>query len=243
MKQFGIIGFPVGHSFSAKYFSEKFEKEHIDAIYTKYPLEHIEDIRDLLAMPNLAGLNVTIPHKIAVTKFLQSLDETAETIGAVNVIARRQDGWRGYNTDAIGFMSSIRPYLQPNDKRALILGTGGASRAVHYGMKQLGIVVTLVSRTPRGGGITYDELDEVTLHQHNIIVNCTPLGMTPNIDVCPNIPYQHINSNHLLFDCVYTPEETLFLKQGKTHGARCVSGMGMLIGQAEAAWKIWNTEQ
>lgn len=239
MRQFGIIGWPVGHSFSAQYFSEKFLREGLDAAYAKYPLEHIEDLPSLLALPQLAGLNVTIPHKIAVIDYLSGLDETAEEIGAVNVVAARAGGWKGYNTDAIGFMDSIRPYVQPGDK-ALVLGTGGAARAVWYGLRKLGVEVLKVSRPPQE--ITYDFLNAhpELLHTHRIIVNCTPLGMTPHVDTCPDIPYDQLTASHLLFDCVYTPEETLFLRRGRAQGATCVGGMGMLLGQAEAAWRIWN---
>lgn len=237
MRHYGIIGFPLLHSFSAKYFSEKFAREHIDAEYALYPIG-IEDFRlkieDLLS--SLDGFNVTMPYKQTIIPYLDRLDETAQAVGAVNVVHRRV----GYNTDCIGFMESMRPLLRAEDKEALVLGTGGASKAVCYGLKQLGINPTLVSRTPKEGMLGYQDLTKEVIEAHSIIVNSTPLGMLPNIDSCPEIPYEWITARHLLFDCVYNPEETLFLRKGKAQGARVRNGMEMLTGQAQAAWKIWN---
>ena len=237
MRHYGIIGFPLEHSFSAKYFSEKFAREHIDAEYALYPIG-IEDFRlkieDLLS--SLDGFNVTMPYKQTIIPYLNRLDETAQAVGAVNVVHQRV----GYNTDCIGFMESMRPLLRAEDKEALVLGTGGASKAVCYGLKQLGINPTLVSRTPKEGMLGYQDLTKEVIEAHSIIVNSTPLGMLPNIDSCPEIPYEWITARHLLFDCVYNPEETLFLRKGKAQGARVRNGMEMLTGQAQAAWKIWN---
>ena len=238
MRHFGIIGYPLLHSFSARYFNEKFAAEKIDAEYSLYPTE-IEDLRlkieDLFN--RLDGMNVTLPYKQAIIPFLDRLDETAEAIGAVNVVHQRV----GYNTDCLGFMESIKPLLRPEDKQALVLGTGGASKAACYGLRKLGVVPTLVSRTPREGMLGYDDLNEEVMNRHTVIVNCTPLGMLPDVDSCPPIPYEHLSARHLLFDCVYNPEETLFLSKGKAQGARIKNGMEMLYGQAKAAWKIWES--
>jgi len=237
MRHYGIIGFPLLHSFSAKYFSEKFAREHIDAEYALYPIG-IEEFRlkieDLLS--SLDGFNVTMPYKQTIIPYLDRLDETAQAVGAVNVVHQRV----GYNTDCIGFMESMRPLLRAEDKEALVLGTGGASKAVCYGLKQLGINPTLVSRTPKEGMLGYQDLTKEVIEAHSIIVNSTPLGMLPNVDSCPEIPYEWITARHLLFDCVYNPEKTLFLRKGKAQGARVRNGMEMLTGQAQAAWKIWN---
>ena len=237
MRHYGIIGFPLLHSFSAKYFSEKFTREHIDAEYSLYPLKELrsEGVKELTE--RLDGMNVTMPYKQAVIPYLERLDDTAKAVGAVNVVYKRV----GYNTDCLGFMESIRPLLRDTDKKALVLGTGGASKAVCYGLRQLGIEPTIVSRTPREGFIGYEDLDEKTMRTHTVIVNCTPLGMLPDVESCPNIPYERISEQHLLFDCVYNPEETLFLKKGKAQGARIRNGMEMLTGQARAAWRIWNS--
>lgn len=237
MRHFGIIGFPLLHSFSAKYFSEKFANEHIDAEYSLYPIEenHLQkEAKRLFA--SLDGMNVTMPYKQTIIPYLDSLDDTAQAVGAVNVVHQHI----GYNTDCLGFMESIKPLLRPYDRKALVLGTGGASKAVCYGLRQLDIEPTLVSRTPHSGMLGYEDLTKDIMETHTIIVNCTPLGMLPKIDTCPPIPYEAITARHLLFDCVYNPEETLFLRKGKEQGAMTQNGMGMLIGQAKAAWKIWN---
>jgi len=239
MRHFGIIGFPLLHSFSAKYFSEKFEREHIEAEYSLYPIG-IEDLRlkieDLL--DSLDGFNVTMPYKQEIIQYLERLDDTAREVGAVNVVHRRV----GYNTDCLGFMESIQPLLRKEDKQALVLGTGGASKAVCYGLKQLGVRPTLVSRKPKAGMLGYEDLTKDVMAAHTVIVNCTPLGMLPDVDSCPPIPYEMVTARHLLFDCVYNPEETLFLKKGKAQGAIIQNGIGMLYGQAKAAWAIWNTK-
>ena len=237
MRHYGIIGYPLHHSFSAKYFSEKFEREGIEAEYSLYPIG-MEDLRlkieDLFH--RLDGMNVTMPYKQTIIPYLDRLDETAEAVGAVNVVHKRV----GYNTDCIGFMESIKPLLRDSDRKALVLGTGGASKAVCYGLKQLGIAPTLVSRTPKDGMIGYSDLTEGLMAEHTIIVNCTPLGMVPDTESYPPIPYELISAQHLLFDCIYNPEETLFLRKGKAQGAIIQNGIEMLYGQAKAAWKIWN---
>ena len=240
MRHFGIIGFPLLHSFSAKFFNEKFATQHIDAEYSLYPIEKDEwmkgeRVKDLLN--SLDGFNVTLPYKQAIIPFLDRLDETAEVIGAVNVVHKHV----GYNTDCIGFMDSIRPLLRDYDRQALVLGTGGASKAVCYGLNKLGVIPTLVSRTPKDGQLGYNELTQEIMATHTVIVNCTPLGMLPDVDSCPAIPYAAISARHLLFDCVYNPEETLFLSKGKAQGAKIHNGIEMLYGQARAAWQIWNS--
>ncbi len=237
MRHFGIIGFPLLHSFSAKYFSEKFEREHIEAEYSLYPVP-IGNLKLEIGhlLDSLDGFNVTMPYKQEIIPYLDRLDETAKEVGAVNVVHRRV----GYNTDCLGFMESIQPLLRKEDKQALVLGTGGASKAICYGLKQLGLTPTLVSRTPKAGMLGYEDLTKDVMAAHTVIVNCTPLGMLPDVDSCPPIPYEQVTAQHLLFDCVYNPEETLFLKKGKAQGASIQNGIGMLYGQAKAAWKIWN---
>lgn len=241
MRHFGIIGYPLHHSFSAKYFSQKFEQENIDAEYSLYPLDKDEwtkGERLMELLNSLDGMNVTMPYKQAIIPYLDRLDDTAAAVGAVNVVCRRV----GYNTDCIGFMESIRPILRYTDHKALVLGTGGASKAVCYGLKQLGILPTLVSRTPKDGMTGYDDLTEALMEEHTVIVNCTPLGMVPDTESYPPIPYEFISAQHLLFDCIYNPEETVFLKKGRAQGATIQNGMEMLTGQAKAAWMIWNKE-
>ena len=239
MRHYGIIGFPLHHSFSAKYFNEKFESEKIDAEYSLYPTENLTGERMNELMNSLDGMNVTMPYKKDVIAYLDRLDETAEAIGAVNVIHDRV----GYNTDCLGFIDSIRPLLREYDKKALVLGTGGASKAVCFGLKKLGISPTLVSRTPKVGMLGYDDLTEAVMSDYTVIVNCTPLGMAPEEETFPPIPYEYISARHLLFDCVYNPEKTLFLQKGKVQGATTRNGMEMLYGQAKAAWKIWNNNK
>lgn len=236
MRHFGIIGYPLHHSFSAKYFNEKFTTSHIDAEYSLIPLKELTEQRVNELMNSLNGFNVTFPYKQAIIPYLDRLDETAEVIGAVNVVYKHV----GYNTDCLGFMESMRPLVRPYDKKALVLGTGGASKAVCYGLRKLGICPTLVSRTPHDQTIGYTNLTDEVMAEHTIIINCTPLGMAPDIDSCPAIPYEKITARHLLFDCVYNPEETLFLSKGKAQGATIKNGMEMLFGQAKAAWGIWN---
>jgi len=237
MRHFGIIGFPLLHSFSAKYFSEKFDREHIDAEYSLYPMKELTGERMNELLDTMDGMNVTMPYKQEVIPYLERLDATAEAVGAVNVIHKRV----GYNTDCLGFMESIKPLLRSSDRKALVLGTGGASKAVCYGLKQLGVIPTLISRTPKAGMLGYEDLTPEIMAEYTVIVNCTPLGMLPDVDSCPPIPYERISAQHLLFDCVYNPEETLFLRKGKAQGATIQNGMGMLFGQAKEAWKIWNS--
>ncbi|MCR5050076.1 MAG: shikimate dehydrogenase [Paludibacteraceae bacterium] len=237
MRHYGIIGYPLHHSFSARYFNEKFEREHIDAEYSLYSIDEHNADQMRKYIDNLDGVNITFPYKRKVIPLLDRLDETATEIGAVNVV----HNGIGYNTDCIGFMNSLQPLLRRDDQRALVLGTGGAARAVCYGLKKMGISHTLVSRISQNNILCYADLTREVMNGHTIIVNCTPLGMLPDVDSCPPIPYEYISARHLLFDCVYNPAETLFLYKGKAKGAATRNGMEMLIGQAEAAWKIWNS--
>ncbi len=244
MRQFGLIGYPLGHSFSKLFFTEKFEKEGIDAQYELYPLETIQDFKSLISTVELTGLNVTIPYKQQVMQFLDEMDDTAAKIGAVNVIKfiRTAEGTKlkGYNSDAIGFENSIKQALSNKHKKALLLGTGGASKAIKYSLEKLGIEVNYVSRTKGPGILSYEELNESILKEHLLIVNSTPVGMYPNIDACPDLPYEFITKDHFLYDAIYKPEQTLFLKKGEAQGAQTMNGLEMLYGQAKAAWEIWN---
>ena len=246
MRQFGLIGLPLAQSFSKKYFTAKFENEKIDAVYDLLELQDISELSALLMNDELYGLNVTIPYKEKVIPFLDELDKTAADIGAVNVIKFIRDKGtlrlKGYNSDVIGFETSLCPFLKSYHKKALILGTGGASKAIDYVLRTLGIETTFVSRTPKPGILTYSQLSKEILSDNLLIINASPVGMYPHISECPAIPYQFLTPNHLLFDVVYNPYETLFLNRGKEMGAFGLNGENMLVGQAIAAWEIWNNE-
>lgn len=242
---YGLIGKKIGHSFSAIYFNNKFEKENIDEEYRLFPLETIEKFPQLLdQQPDLKGLNVTIPYKSEVIKYLDNLSPEAKEMGAVNVIKFIRDGHNlkleGYNTDAIGFEHSLVPLLNKNIKKALVLGTGGASKAVVYVLKKLGISPTLVSRSPGNGRITYNDIDQNVLKENLLIVNTTPLGMSPDIDTYAPIPYQYLTPDHICYDVVYNPQETEFMKRSAAQGAKVKNGIEMLEKQAVAAWDVWN---
>lgn len=245
MKKFGIIGYPLGHSFSPGYFNEKFQNEGIDAIYEKYELPVITDLQAIIDYTqDLCGFNVTIPYKEKVMSYLDVISPEARAIGAVNVVkVTNKDGKKhleGYNSDLIGFTRSIQPLLEAHHKKALVLGTGGASKAVMYGLHKLGIETMLVSRYQKNNTIQYEQIDEEVMKEYTVIVNCTPCGMVPHFDECPAIPYCHITPKHLLFDLIYNPDETLFLKNGREQGAVTKNGLEMLLLQAEGAWEIWN---
>ncbi|MDP4240289.1 MAG: shikimate dehydrogenase [Bacteroidota bacterium] len=246
MKKFGLIGLPLVHSFSRNYFTTKFEREGIDASYELFELKDIEELTALIKTPDLCGLNVTIPYKEKVIAFLDELDETASEIGAVNVIKfiRSKETLRlkGYNSDAIGFETSLLPVLTAHHKKALILGTGGASKAIDYVLRKQGIETTFVSRTSKPGMLTYSQLNKDLLSDNLLIVNASPVGTFPHQDECPAIPYQFLTAGHVLFDVVYNPAETLFLRKGREKGAVGLNGEGMLTGQAIAAWEIWNAK-
>ena len=241
---YGLIGFPLGHSFSKGYFTDFFKNEGIDAEYKNFELPQIDDLSVMLTQETeLKGFNVTIPYKQQIFKYLDEVDAAAQAIGAVNVVKVIRDGesikLKGYNTDIIGFGDSIRPLLKPHHTHALILGTGGASKAVDYVLQQFGLTTTFVSRTKREDAISYDDLTAELLEQYTVIVNTTPLGMHPKTDACPPLDYTAIDDRHLLFDVIYNPEKTLFLRRGEEAGATICNGMDMLIGQAKAAWNIW----
>ncbi len=245
MKKFGLIGNPLVHSFSQKYFTEKFKNEHIDACYSLYQLERIDDVVELVnTNTELVGFNVTIPYKQQIIPYLNELDPEAAAIGAVNVVKiirnNEQIILKGYNSDIYGFFHSIKPLLKPWHTNALILGTGGASKAVCAMLNKLGIKITFISRTPKDGQLTYADLNQQVMSTNKVIVNCSPLGTYPNVDTCPNIPYQFITPQHLVYDLVYNPEQTLFLKKASEQGAITKNGLEMLHLQAEAAWKYWN---
>lgn len=247
MKTYGLIGHPLGHSFSRGYFTDFFANQGIDAEYKNFELSSIELLPTLLeSEKTLCGFNVTIPYKQQIFPYLDELDEAAQAIGAVNVVkVIHKDGKRhlkGYNSDYIGFANSIRPLLKPHHTHALILGTGGASKAVDYALRQLGMKTRFVSRTERENIISYDRLTPELLEKYTVIVNTTPLGMHPKVDECPPLDYSLITSRHLLYDVIYNPAKTLFLQHGEERGATICNGMEMLIGQAQAAWNIWKEE-
>lgn len=244
MKKFGLIGYPLGHSFSKNFFNEKFHSENIDAEYVNFEIPTIKDLTKVLLLnPDLVGMNVTIPYKEQVIPYLDELDPDAKEIGAVNVIklVRQKNKTKlvGYNSDIIGFMQSIEPLLEPQHKKALILGTGGASKAVFTGLKKLGLETKFVSRTPKKDMLTYNDLTPEVMEEYKVIVNCTPVGMYPKADEYPNIPYEYITPNHLLYDLLYNPNTTLFMKKGADKGAVTKNGLEMLLLQAYAAWDIW----
>ncbi|SDE58702.1 shikimate dehydrogenase [Pricia antarctica] len=239
--RFGLVGKNISYSFSKGYFTDKFSNLGLEGYsYENFDLQHIDELPELLTSnPEVMGLNVTIPFKQEVIAYLDELDTQAEEIGAVNTI--KFDGKRliGYNTDAYGFQKSIEPFLKSRHTKALILGTGGASKAIAFVLGQLGIGVTYVSRNPDATQIGYDDLTRSVLENHLVLVNCTPLGTYPNLDQKPDIPYTHITKQHLLFDLIYNPEKTAFLQEGKQRGADIVNGLGMLQLQADRAWEIW----
>ncbi|KAA6336176.1 Shikimate dehydrogenase (NADP(+)) [termite gut metagenome] len=247
MQKYGLIGKPLKHSFSIGFFNEKFRTEGVDAEYVNFEIPRIDDFMEVVEEnPNLCGLNVTIPYKEQVIPYLDDLDEDTKAIGAVNVIKMiRQKGKKikliGYNSDIIGFTQSIEPLLHPYHKRALVLGTGGAAKAVFHGLKKLGIEARYVSRTPEKDMFSYFEIRSKVIREYTIIVNCTPLGMYPNVDECPDIPYDKLTNKHLLYDLLYNPNDTLFMKKGQERGAMTKNGLEMLLLQAFAAWDIWNS--
>jgi shikimate dehydrogenase len=243
MKTFGLLGKNIDYSFSRGYFKDKFETNKLDCTYNNFDLETIEDFESLKTTETqLSGLNVTIPYKQVVIPYLDAIDSEAQEIGAVNTIKIENGKLTGYNTDHFGFENSLKPHLKSHHKRALILGTGGASKAVAFALKKLDIHFEYVSRTPSSGvKYSYESLAIEGIENYQIIINCTPLGTFPEIHKCPTIPYEHITSNHLLFDLIYNPEETLFLKHGKAKNATTLNGLEMLRLQAEKSWEIWNS--
>ncbi len=246
MDRYGLIGYPLGHSFSKSFFTDKFASEGINAEYVNYELPSIEDFPEIISLfKNIKGLNITIPYKEKVIPYLDSISKEAREIGAVNVVKVERHGSKtrlfGFNSDVIGFTDSIEPLLKPHHKKALILGTGGASKAVHYALtKKLGLEAVFVSRYERPGTVTYQNLDAAAVKEYEAIVNCTPVGMFPHNDEAPAIPYDALTENNLLFDLIYNPDVTRFMQLGAQHGAQVKNGLEMLILQAMASWKFWN---
>lgn len=246
MKRYGLIGYPLGHSFSKNFFNEKFHSENIDAEYVNFEIPTIEDFNKIIkANPTLCGLNVTIPYKEQVIGYLDELDKDAAAIGAVNVIKieriKSKTRLTGFNSDVMGFTQSIESLLEPHHKKALILGTGGASKAINYGLHKLGLETKFVSRSKRNENtITYDDITPEIMEEYKVIVNCTPTGMYPKADECPNILYDLLTPEHLLYDLLYNPDTTLFMKNGSDRGAIVKNGLEMLLLQAFGAWDIWN---
>ena len=239
---YGLVGRNISYSFSKDYFSKKFELEDkTNCTYSNFDIDDIKELKSILHQnPNIKGLNVTIPYKENVMPLLDKLHSKALKIGAVNTIKITKSGkLKGYNTDEYGFRKSLLPHLKKQHKKALILGTGGASKAIAYSLKKLNIPYQFVSRKTNGD-YNYSTLTEEIIMNHQIIINCTPVGTHPKINECPNIPYQAITKNHLLYDLIYNPSETLFLRKGKAQGASICNGLDMLIKQAEKAWRIWN---
>lgn len=241
VNRFGLLGKNISYSFSQGYFTQKFKDlGFTDHSYENFDLQNIEELKNVLAQDNLKGLNVTIPYKQDVIPYLDELDTKAEKIGAVNTIQFTKNGLKGFNTDAYGFQKSLEPFLEPHHSNALILGTGGASKAVRFVLDELGIANIYVSRSKKQGQYTYEELDKDIIEKNTLIINCTPLGTYPNVGDKPQIPYQYIGANHLLYDLIYNPEKTTFLALGETNGAAICNGLKMLEYQAEKAWEIWN---
>lgn len=248
MDKYGLIGYPLGHSFSKSYFNEKFENEGINAEYINFEIPTLDSLPEILASnPELKGLNVTIPYKEKVIRYLDSISPEARAIGAVNVIRVDHKGndtyLKGFNSDVIGFTKSIEPLLERFHKKALILGTGGASKAVNFGLKSLGLETVFVSRFERPGTIQYSQITPDIIQEYNVIVNCTPCGMYPHIDECPQLPYEAMTSKNILYDLLYNPDETLFMKKGAQHGATVKNGLEMLLLQAFASWEFWHNKE
>lgn len=240
-KTYGLLGRDIEYSFSRNYFNERFEKEGTNAIYKNIDLQDIQELKAVFANDKLSGMNVTIPYKEDVIQFLDRLSPTAKAIGAVNVVKFETDGTlTGYNSDYYGFKNSLMPLLKEMPKKGLILGTGGASKAIKHTFENLGITPMFVSRSKKEGQYTYDELTQDIIEENLLIVNSTPLGTFPNIEECPKIPYEFLTSKHMLFDLVYNPERTTFLKKGLEKGASVLNGSRMLVLQAEKSWDIWN---
>lgn len=246
-KTYGLIGYPLGHSFSARYFAEKFARDKTDAEYRNFAIDDIGLLPEILrSTPTLCGFNVTIPYKQQILPFLDETDDAVKRIGAANVVCVERNGGNikltGHNADVIGFRDSIQPLIKPYQNKALVLGTGGASKAVIDGLRQLNISHKYVSRKRQGGILQYSDITKDIIDEYKVIINCTPLGMYPDTDSAPEIPYDCITDRHLLYDLVYNPEETEFLKRGKLKGATTKNGLEMLYLQAEASWDFWNAK-
>lgn len=248
MKLYGLIGFPLEHSFSRSFFLEKFAKDNIkDADYRNFPIENIDEIIDLIKTEKIYGLSVTIPYKEKIINYLHSIDNIAKEIGAVNTIKiynkNNKPILKGFNTDVYGFEESIKNEICKH-KFALILGTGGAAKAAAYVMKKHSIIYNFVSRIPKNENeISYEQINEGVINKYSLIINTSPVGMYPNIQIMPNIPYQYLNANHFLFDMVYNPLETVFLAKARLMGCKCSNGLEMLYAQANKSWEIWSNNE
>ena len=248
MDKYGLIGYPLGHSFSVTYHNQRFADEGINAKYVNFEIPNIEQLIEVLSSnPELKGLNVTIPYKEKVMEYLDYISPEARAIGAVNVIRVVHEGTkivlRGYNSDVIGFVQSIEPIIESYHKKALVLGTGGASKAICYGLKSLGIEPVLVSRYERPGTIQYASITPDVVKEYNVIVNCTPLGMFPKTNECPALPYEAMDEKNILYDLIYNPDETLFIRKGAERGAAVKNGLEMLLLQAFASWEFWTGKE
>ena len=246
MQEYGLIGKNISYSFSEGYFTNKFKELGIsDSTYSTFDLSDISELQDLLkSKPNLKGFNITIPYKEDVLDFLDEIDESAKDIKAVNTVKIENGRLIGFNTDTFGFKTSIKPFFEPQHRKALILGTGGAAKAIAFVLEQLGVDYLYVSRNPKTDKeVSYSDLTKEAITNFPFIINCSPVGTFPNINKCPDIHYEGITPSHLLYDLVYNPEETLFLKNGKENGASIVNGLSMLHHQAEEAWRIWNNNK
>ena len=248
MDKYGLIGYPLGHSFSISYHNQRFADEGINAKYFNFEIASIDELQEVLnSNPELKGLNVTIPYKEKVMEFLDYISPEARSIGAVNVIRVVHEGkntiLKGYNSDVIGFTQSIEPMLEDYNKKALILGTGGASKAVDFGLRSLGLETVFVSRYERPGTIQYESITPEVVKEYNVIVNCTPLGMYPKVKECPKLPYEAMDEHNILYDLIYNPDETLFMKNGAKFGAQTKNGLEMLLLQAFASWEFWNGKE
>ena len=248
MDKYGLIGYPLGHSFSISYHNQRFADEGINARYMNFEIPSIDELPEILSSnPELKGLNVTIPYKEKVMEFLDYVSPEARAIGAVNVIRVIHEGkkiiLKGYNSDVIGFTQSIEPMLESCHKKALILGTGGASKAIAYGLKSLGLETVYVSRYQRPNTIQYETITPEVVKEYNVIVNCTPLGMYPNTEECPALPYEAMDANNILYDLIYNPDETLFMRKGAKQGAQTKNGLEMLLLQAFASWEFWEAKE
>nr|WP_298999435.1 shikimate dehydrogenase [uncultured Allomuricauda sp.] len=240
--RYGLLGKNISYSFSKGYFSKKFKALQLEEhSYENFDIQTIEEFPKILEQVNLKGLNVTIPYKESILPYLSEIDADAEQIGAVNTIKFTENGLKGFNTDAYGFQKSLEPFLKTHHSKALILGTGGASKAIRFVLNNLGLETQYVSRNKTNNVLTYTQLDSGVLNEFTVIVNCTPLGTFPDVDKKPDIPYQHITDKHLLFDLVYNPEVTTFLKLGQEKGASICNGFKMLELQADRSWEIWNS--
>ncbi len=244
MEQYGLIGYPLGHSFSRRFFNEEFFPEHgIEAEYLNFEIPEADGLLEVVRThPLLRGLNCTIPHKQAIIPLLDEISPEAREIGAVNVIRIRDGRLKGFNSDIIGFMDSLRPLLRPYHRRALVLGSGGASKAVWAGLLRLGLEPIQVSRKAGGGVLSYEMLTPEVMAECMVVVNCSPVGMFPHVDECPAIPYELLSGRHLLYDLVYNPLDTLFMQRGRERGATVKNGLEMLRLQALASWKFWHSE-